>query len=743
MAFVQSMEGTECTGAEAEDMAREALGELDEKRLASILLAVGAMACEMGDEHGGGRGVPGCPGDSLSTTEVPEADGGGVGASSPAGDSSLSGGSAEGNGAPTIVKHILCETCGYEREVDNAYDGTICQDCGGGLVIEECAQLFHRVGPVKPSKAGTVNNEYFERDGFKDLPNGDYAVEPKYDGVWMEMHRDGTTVKMYTDEGNEVGGKFPGIVKEALGLKAMKFIVVGELVKYRGRQRLGHEDVVSWIHRKETGDDNAFRFKPFDIVLVGSESLERKAFSLRRQLLEKHVPFGKQIHLTSPRVVKHEKGDSKIVTAIDDRKTREGAMVKDMSHTYNRAGSKMLWKWKRQSEVDAVVEKIATREGGGYVYTCGVGSKEERQTIGNTFPTKIRAAVGDVITVSVDKVTYDEATKKYSWYVPKVVARRADKKAPDPISVLKRIAVKKGAGESKNVVTLGDIVPRLLSMKRTYAIWLCGGLVEYGITANDIDLVRRDEWDEESKLEVEKALGAEYASMVDFVSDREGPAGPNIEIAPHAVDDNAWKHANRFVVQEHGWGKKVHYDMRFGAPKTPRMWGWTCFSRPTTDAGGRKVRCIEKSYHDPKWMDVDTKTIRPGEPGNPTAKQNAWMTKIDSGKYKYIRRKPGFLELVLDGGKYNGRYLWREIEVKSAKNVSENVEGDETKPKNDKIWVMWKPKDQAVGGQVKKLSYTVTPGQGLILWEGEEPDLELDALADIEVDNEWAESEEE
>jgi len=635
--------------------------------------------------------------------------------------------SAGGDGVSEEI--LICSTCGDDFPVD--HDGT-CPDCQARLTLYEQnkAVLFRPVGPLKPKKAGAVNNEFFKQEAFRDLPDGTYFAEPKYDGVWMELHKKGGDIKLFTDEGNEYSGKFPKLVAEASALKTANFIIAGELTRWRGRQRLTHTDVTAWLHSKQDSyDDKEFKFKPFDIMFYMGQDLTRDSLADRRVKMDAVVTWGKRIHPTAHRVVKHVKGDAKIINAMNDRKTREGAMVKNVDGKYVKADEKFLYKWKQQYEVDARVTKVANKEGGGWVYTCEVGRGQNVKTIGQTFATKLKAAVGDIIQVSVDHVRYDKEKDRYSWFAPKVISLRADKKLPDPLSTVKKMARVSTGPESRNIITLTEVIPRLKRADLDVEIFLVGGIVEEGLVTHDIDIVTRQPLDENQVAALTDALGSHLSQYLDITCDPDGPAGPSISIlADMKIADGKWKYSKKFVLQEHGWGKKVHYDLRFGAPRTKRMWGWTCFSMPPTEAGTKKTRCQEKKYHDPKWMDVDTKTLKPGEPGNPTKNLNAWMTKEDTGTYEYIRRKPKFLELVLHGKKLKGRYVFREIEVpiKSVKTAERHqVDGDEVGAKTDKIWIMWKPKDQNASAPVKKLAYRMME-DCLVYWETDEIDTVLE-----------------
>lgn len=631
----------------------------------------------------------------------------------------------ESDGGETIH---LCLDC----RIDND-SGKCCSECGGELEeqVEFANRLFKPVGPIKPKKAGSVNNEYFKKESFRDLPSGVYYVEPKYDGVWMEIHRQGDKVKIFSDEKNEHTEKFPGIVNELKKSKTDNFIIVGEMTRWRGRKRLTHEDVTSWLHKKqEAHDDKEFKFKPFDIVMKSGKDVTAQTFDERRKILDNSIKWGKQVHPTAFKKVSHKKGEGRIVAAIEDRKTREGAMVKDSQGKYTVRDQDKLYKWKQQFELDCKVAAAASKDGGGYVYTCEIGRGKDAQEVGKTFATKIEAKVGNIITVSVDSVRYNKDKGTYSWYAPKVIALRKDKKLPDPLSTVKKIAETRGSEpKSRNIISLTEVIPKLKRADIDFAIYLVGGIVENGLTTHDLDILTEVELSEDEIFRIREALGERISEYIDFIVEPNGPQGPHILIiADMAQKNGKWKHANRFVLQRHGWGKKEHWDLRFGAPRQPRMWGYTCFSKPSTSTGGAKSRCQEKKYHDPKWMSVDDKKIPPGSPGNPTKNLNAYMLKEDEGTYKFIRRTPVFLEVVLDGKKYKGRYVFREIAVKPKTDksyVDYKVDGDEVGTKTDKIWIMWKPKDQEVKTPVKKIAFKFYKGC-LTFWESDEIDKEVE-----------------
>jgi hypothetical protein len=614
----------------------------------------------------------------------------------------------EENSIEEINDAELCSGCGelYPEHIES------CSECGYPIhTVCLAVKLFKPIGPNKPRKSGAVNNEFYDVQGFKKLPSGKYIIEPKYNGIFLEAHRDGDKVNLFTDEGNEVSHKFPSIVSELKKSTLNQFILAGEMTMWRGRKRMSHTDVTGYIHRKDDSDDKEMRYKPFDIVYDGKDLTEESLLT-RRSILDKNIKWGQQVHPTMYTLVNHVEGGNKIINAISDRQTREGAMVKSGSYKYTPSGRNDVMKWKRQYQIDVTASARKDKDGGGYVYSCDIGRGKDKQPIGDTFATKIKAEPGETLTVSVDYLLFDEKTGKYSWFAPKVIAGRG-KKVPDPLSLAKRIAEIKNSAQ---MITLTDVIPRLKKAECSKVLYVCGGVVEHGYSTHDLDIITREQLTDEERASVLSVLGESVAQRTELVFDPNGASGPNLPVTCDlAPSKPKWQYANKFVLQEHFWGDKKHYDLRFGAPTTEKMWGWTCFNKPAYKDSDPKVRCVEKEYHDPKWMAIDKKTFKPGEEGNPTKNQTAYMNSIDRGDYEFIKRHTGFLEMMLKGKHLNGRYIWREIPVKE-----KNADGDETGTKSDKIWILWKPKDQTPSSKVKKLDYRIDKQGVLMIWETEE-----------------------
>lgn len=478
---------------------------------------------------------------------------------------------------------------------------------------------------MKPQKTENRSNEYYDIDEFKDFKGGAYFVEPKYDGIRVQLRKTGYLIQILTDEGNEIAEKLPNIAEQARKIPYTSCILDAELVMYRGSQRLDHTAVTAYLHSTTPPEDYHHRLKPFDIVYAEGEDLRTKSLAERKKALAK-VQWTEHIHPVKYKLVKAED----LIPAIKEMATSEGAMIKDADSTYN-AGGEGWWKWKRQFTLDVLVVKVDKKDD-GYVYTCKVGDVE----IGDTYVTKIEAKEGDVITVSVDHVTKKQ-DGSWGWYAPKAVSVRKDKKESDPVSVLEKFLELKGKAKG---------------------------------TAESASTEQTEGKEDKDKQAKDKA--------------------PVLE--------------GRFVLQEHWWGDKHHFDLRFSKKNSAgqeTMIGWTLLADRETELFDKlykheKILALRKQYHDPKWLDFEG-DIQPGNPGNPTVNYTAHMRIRDNGAYKFNRRDLDFVEMELSGTRseaLKGIFFVRKVELQEAqKDAEADEKADAETGDTDEKWLFWKAKE--------------------------------------------------
>jgi hypothetical protein len=296
---------------------------------------------------------------------------------------------------------------------------------------------FEFIPPTKPRKSSSVSNEVFHPDDLLSL-SGEFIIEPKYDGVRAQIHKKDGEVRIFTDEGNRIEEKFPHLTKDILSNAQESFILDGELVKYKGNSRLSHKEVAGYIHSKDSSnkndspDDSHFRFKLFDLLYLNDEDKTSLTLEQRKKLLKDSFPDTNFVQK-----VKDEKVNAQdLSSGIKNIATSEGTMIKKSDSGYFE--SENWYKWKRHFELDALITSVHENKGSSYNYACAVGSRINPVPIGTTYSTSIQAKVGEIIRVRVDYVT--KQNDRFTWYAPRVMDLRSDKKEPDPVAVLERMS---------------------------------------------------------------------------------------------------------------------------------------------------------------------------------------------------------------------------------------------------------------------------------------------------------------
>ncbi|MBI4157423.1 ATP-dependent DNA ligase, partial [Candidatus Woesebacteria bacterium] len=167
---------------------------------------------------------------------------------------------------------------------------------------------------------------------------GEVSVEPKLDGLRLQIHFGDGKLKAFTRNLNETSWMFPELkeIKENLNVKEV--ILDVEVVGIdEGRKILANFQTTMTRRRKHEIEGIAAKipvvFYVFDIILVDGKSLMDKPYTERRKELERAVKEGKLF-----RVVEHEiTTDAKRITVLNKKRRGEGLegiMVKKVSGAY-------------------------------------------------------------------------------------------------------------------------------------------------------------------------------------------------------------------------------------------------------------------------------------------------------------------------------------------------------------------------------------------------------------------------
>ncbi len=238
---------------------------------------------------------------------------------------------------------------------------------------------------------------------------GKCAVEPKFDGFRMQVHKNGDDVEIFSRGLEDRSGMFPEVVDAVCRqLIAQKAIIEGEALAFDSNT--GHFlpfQVTSQRRRvhniEEMSTQLPLRLLAFDMLLLEDTDLTEKSYTERREALASSVRLadGQGGVQVSPSIITED--PEEIVTFYEESLVDgfEGIVAKRLSGTYDAGKRGFNWiKMKRsyQSQladtVDCVI--VGYYYGKGHRATWGIGSLlvavYDKAT--DTFPTVTRVASG-------------------------------------------------------------------------------------------------------------------------------------------------------------------------------------------------------------------------------------------------------------------------------------------------------------------------------------------------------------
>lgn len=233
----------------------------------------------------------------------------------------------------------------YNKFVDalqEAYD--ITNDFSEVAVIakEKGVDGLHKVNleAGKPIKVMLYQKAKDMEDAFETVGKP-AALEFKYDGFRMQLHRDGDKIKLFTRRLENVTKQFPDVVKVIKeNIDSSNYILDAEIIGIdpKTKKWLAFQNISQRIKRKydiiQITKDVPVMVNVFDAMQVDGENIIKKPFSFRRELIEKiisEVPEKLQLakEIITDNVSKAEKFYNE---SLD--KGNEGIMVKGLDKPY-------------------------------------------------------------------------------------------------------------------------------------------------------------------------------------------------------------------------------------------------------------------------------------------------------------------------------------------------------------------------------------------------------------------------
>ncbi len=232
--------------------------------------------------------------------------------------------------------------------------------------------------PIRPTLAERLptSKEIIEKIG-------KCAVEAKYDGFRIQIHKILDDVVIFSRQSEDVTRMFPEIVDGVKSqVNAKNAILEGEALAFNETtgEYFPFQVTISRKRKygiKEKAEEFPLRVFLFDIMLLEGQNQMDKPFEERRKILAKTLKYGDTLQLTSTIIT----GDPKEVESFFEKcvsQGLEGIIAKDLNAKYIAGARKFAWiKLKRSykgelnDSVDAVI--IGYYEGRGKRTQFGLG----------------------------------------------------------------------------------------------------------------------------------------------------------------------------------------------------------------------------------------------------------------------------------------------------------------------------------------------------------------------------------
>jgi hypothetical protein len=516
---------------------------------------------------------------------------------------------------------------------------------------------FIKIGiPFQPLKAATGYRQYefFDFDEMYEQwakprfeQSKKIAVEEKFDGMRMVIHKKGDDIRIFTeDEKRDRAKCFPHSLIDIR--KLPDGVYDSEMVEWAPNfmQPLKRESMIKFIVGKEQTDDEWVQFNVFDVVNSEGNDIHGEPWSKRQEFLRRAIPNDTQhLNRVNPIIAGDQKELRDAFDKLSKEKGSEGVMLKEANGIYELTGRTEMWaKLKNVVEIAVqVIDKILKKPAPGakesetWIYVVGVLRKDGKGLIpiGKTYTTNIDIKPGDIMTVTPAKTRVyrdQQGDIRVSWMFPRVKHANPERTQPDTFEQVVKAA--KASGEYE--------------------------------------------------------LHELQADPFMFIPKEDG--------------------TYNFVVQNHFRGKSVHKDLRMesndflvgwtmasqieGALKEPvetldeakkldkHSADWDKFFSSKFDPN-TKIVSFKKSAQPKEWLTMEG-VIRPGQIG--ATKENEGVLDIfDKGEVEFLTQKPYFHEYYLHGRDFNGIFVFRQLENVWAKSPEQTKTGRE-----GTVWMTWR-----------------------------------------------------
>lgn len=248
---------------------------------------------------------------------------------------------------------------------------------------------------------------------YAELAGSEWLVEDKYDGIRMQVQKDGAAVRLFSRTLNDSARAYPEIVA-AVREREGDFILDGELIAEREGRVLPFRYLQSRLQRKEVSPELQAEvpvaFVAFDLLARGREVMIELPLAERRARLEALLPAAGTLRTAPAARLAPDANPERIeaLFAAAREAGNEGLLLKNPASRYAPGRRGKWWrKLKRElSTLDAVV--VAVEWGHG-----------KRAQVLSDYTFAVRGADGELLTIgkAYSGLTDAEIAEMTQWFL--------------------------------------------------------------------------------------------------------------------------------------------------------------------------------------------------------------------------------------------------------------------------------------------------------------------------------------
>ena len=312
------------------------------------------------------------------------------------------------------------------------------------------------------------------------------AIQKKFDGVSIEIHRTSSKITIFTSHGNEITKRMPSLVKKILDeLPKEDYIAIAEVEMWDKGVHSGRSAVSGYLNAKTPPDDSNLVIDFFDVIWFNKKDIHNsnykdrytqlKKFNFTQSLITKPKPG---FNLVPTFIANQITGIQQAVKSVSKPKESEGAILKfwdGFKFRLNKFTNEMI-KYKKFAEghFTALSKRIISGTEKTFQYEFGVSlsgsekkivdeskiiryNKQDYLLCGKTYNTNIKALIGDILTIRFNNLNVYHNKKDELYlgvYGPTVYENRTidqEDEDPDTLTTLLTIGEESGLLVEKGI----------------------------------------------------------------------------------------------------------------------------------------------------------------------------------------------------------------------------------------------------------------------------------------------------